>query len=60
MRNPWIKSYHKEVVAQNKQEFVTFLEPQQLGGDVSSWGCQAGAQRKNEARAKSKLHLRQV
>ena len=35
MRNPWIKSYHKEVVAQNKQEFVTFLEPQQLGMSVA-------------------------
>ena len=35
MRNPWIKSYHKEVVAENKQEFVTFLEPQQLGMSVA-------------------------
>ena len=31
MRNPWIKTIHKEVVTQNKQILTDFLEPQQLG-----------------------------
>lgn len=31
MRNPWIKTIHKEVAAQNKEIFTEFLEPQQLG-----------------------------
>ena len=31
MRNPWIKTMHKEVVKQNKEILTDFLEPQQLG-----------------------------
>ena len=31
MRNPWIKTIHKEVVTQNKEILTEFLEPQQLG-----------------------------
>ena len=35
MRNPFIKSMHKEVVRQNKGVFTEFLEPQQLGMSVA-------------------------
>ena len=35
MRNPYIKSIHKEVVRQNKGEIVQFLEPEQLGMSVA-------------------------
>ena len=35
MRNPFIKSMHKDVVRQNKGEFTEFLEPQQLGMSVA-------------------------
>ena len=31
MRNPWIKTMHKEVVKQNKKVLTDYLEPQQLG-----------------------------
>ena len=35
MRNPWIKTMHKEVVKQNKKVFTDFLEPQQLGMSIA-------------------------
>lgn len=35
MRNPWIKTIHKEVVAQNKEVLTDFLEPQQLGMSIA-------------------------
>lgn len=35
MRNPWIKTMHKEVVKQNKEVLTEFLEPQQLGMSVA-------------------------
>ena len=35
MRNPWIKTIHREVVQQNKKIFTDFLEPQQLGMSVA-------------------------
>ena len=35
MRNPYIKSIHKETVRQNKGELVEFLEPEQLGMSVA-------------------------
>ena len=35
MRNPFIKSMHKEVVRQNKGVLVDFLEPEQLGMSVA-------------------------
>ena len=35
MRNPWIKTMHKEVVKQNKEILTEFLEPQQLGMSVA-------------------------
>ena len=34
MRNPWIKTIHKEVVTQNKHILTGYLEPQQLGMSV--------------------------
>ena len=35
MRNPWIKTIHKEVISQNRELFKNFLEPQQLGMSVA-------------------------
>ena len=35
MRNPFIKTIHREVIKQNKGEFVSFLEPCQLGMSVA-------------------------
>ena len=35
MRNPWIKTIHKEVVTQNKHILTGYLEPQQLGMSVA-------------------------
>ena len=35
MRNPWIKTMHKEVVKQNKKVLTDYLEPQQLGMSVA-------------------------
>merc|ERR1712020_573874 len=35
MRNPWIKTMHKEVVKQNKKVLTDNLEPQQLGMSVA-------------------------
>ena len=35
MRNPFIKSIHKEVVRQNKRILTEFLEPEQLGMSVA-------------------------
>ena len=35
MRNPWIKTIHKEVISQNRELFKSFLEPQQLGMSVA-------------------------
>ena len=35
MRNPWIKTIHKEVVRQNKHTLTAYLEPQQLGMSVA-------------------------
>ena len=35
MRNPFIKSMHKEVVRQNKGVITEFLEPEQLGMSVA-------------------------
>ena len=35
MRNPFIKTIHKEVVRQNKGVLTEFLEPQQLGMSIA-------------------------
>ena len=35
MRNPYIKSIHKEVMRQNKGVLTEFLEPEQLGMSVA-------------------------
>ena len=35
MRNPYIKSIHKEVIKQNNGELTEFLEPEQLGMSVA-------------------------
>ena len=35
IRNPWIKTIHKEVVAKNKEVLTDFLEPQQLGMSIA-------------------------
>ena len=35
MRNPLIKTIHREVIMQNKGEFTSFLEPCQLGMSVA-------------------------
>ena len=34
MRNPFIKTIHKEIITQNKHNFKEYLEPQQLGMSV--------------------------
>lgn len=36
MRNPWVKTLHKEVIRQNKDVILEFLEPQQLGMSIAS------------------------
>ena len=38
VRNPFAKSFHKEGVTQNKEEFVDFLEPEQLAMSVAGGG----------------------
>ena len=35
MRNPFIKTIHKNIIKQNKRAFKDFLEPQQLGMSVA-------------------------
>ena len=35
MRNPWIKTIHKEVIGQIKHTLTTYLKPQQLGMSVA-------------------------
>ena len=38
VRNPLARSFHKEGVTQNKEEFVDFLEPEQLAMSVAGGG----------------------
>ena len=38
IRNPFARTLHKKVVSQNKEEFISYLEPEQLAKSVAGGG----------------------
>ena len=38
IRNPFVRTLHKEVVSQNKDDFISYLEPEQLAMSVAGGG----------------------